>query len=102
MCYYFFQEVNISTVIAERLKVQTALASNPFNIEAIAKLRDCDDKIKKWSKSGLKPAQFTGEKTKNILTKEELEGGYSAWVRKVSSLPSMILGNLVCRSHLCR
>ena len=72
-------------MIAERLKVQTALASNPFNIEAIAKLRDCDDKIKKWSKSGLKPAQFTGEKTKNILTREELEGGYSAWVRKVSS-----------------
>ena len=57
----------------------------PFNVEAIAKLRQCDEMIKTWSKSGVKPEQFTGEKTKNILSREELEGGYNAWLRKVRS-----------------
>ena len=52
-------------------------------MEAIAKLRECDELIKRWSRSGLKPEQFTGEKTKNILSKEELEGGYNAWIKKV-------------------
>ena len=52
-------------------------------MEAIAKLRECDELIKRWSKSGIKPEQFTGERTKNILSKEELEGGYNAWVKKV-------------------
>ena len=81
--------MNISTVIAERLQIQKRLSVEPFNVEAIAKLRDCDNLIKRWSKSGVKPEQFTGEKTKNILTKEELEGGYNAWVRKVNVLNSI-------------
>jgi len=74
--------VNISAVIAERLQVQKKLSVEPFNVEAIAKLRQCDEMIKTWSKSGVKPEQFTGEKTKNILSREELEGGYNAWLRK--------------------
>ena len=59
----------------------------PFNVEAMAKLRQCDEMIKTWSKSGVKPEQFTGEKAKNILSREELEGGYNAWLRKVCSSP---------------
>ncbi|XP_065057824.1 protein SON-like isoform X2 [Rhopilema esculentum] len=74
--------VNISSVIANRLQAQNAINANPFDIEAIAKLKECDEMIKQWSTSNVQPEQFTGEKTKNILSKDELGGGYSAWVRK--------------------
>ncbi len=70
-------------MIAERLKAQQELRENPFSIQAKTKLKELDDEIKTWSKTGVKPEQFTGEKTKNILRKEGLEGGYMAWARKV-------------------
>eukprot|EP00794_Sanderia_malayensis_P000297 gene297-923_t len=76
------QKVNINELIAERLKIQQELKNNPFCFKSQLKLKQLDESIDLWSKSRLKPEQFTGEKTKNILRKEELQGGYSAWTKK--------------------
>ena len=77
--------MNISATILKRLNIQKALKENPFDIEAHKKLQECDENIKLWSKSGVKPEQFTGEKMNNILKREDLAGGYHAWVKKVSA-----------------
>ena len=52
--------------------------------------------IKTWSKAGVRPEKFTGEKTQNILTKEELGGGFIAWAKKVAiSYVLMYCNNII-------
>lgn len=62
---------------------QRRLQSNPNDIEALLTLQEIQMKMQNWCQSNVKPGQFTGELVKNLLPKENLQGGFQAWAKKV-------------------
>lgn len=64
---------------------QRRLQSDPNDIEALLTLQEIQMKMQNWCQSNVKPGQFTGELVKNLLPKENLQGGFQAWAKKVLS-----------------
>ena len=62
---------------------QRRLQSDPNDIEALLTLQEIQMKMQNWCQSNVKPGQFTGELVKNLLPKENLQGGFQAWAKKV-------------------
>ena len=62
---------------------QRRLQSDPNDLEALLTLQEIQMKMQNWCQSNVKPGQFTGELVKNLLPKENLQGGFQAWAKKV-------------------
>ena len=69
--------------MAKRMDSQRRLQSDPNDIEALLTLQEIQMKMQNWCQSNVKPGQFTGELVKNLLPKENLQGGFQAWAKKV-------------------
>ena len=79
----FFQKLDISDLVAKRMDAQRRLQTDPNDIEALLVLQEIQMKMQNWCQSNVKPGQFTGELVKNLLPKEDLQGGFQAWAKKV-------------------
>ena len=82
---YFVKKLDISELVAKRMDAQRRLQGNPNDIEALLTLQEIQMKMQNWCQSNVKPGQYTGELVKNLLPKENLQGGFQAWVKKVLS-----------------
>lgn len=80
---HFFQKLDISDLVAKRMDAQRRLQTDPNDIEALLVLQEIQMKMQNWCQSNVKPGQFTGELVKNLLPKEDLQGGFQAWAKKV-------------------
>lgn len=80
---YFVKKLDISELVAKRMDAQRWLQGNPNDIEALLTLQEIQMKMQNWCQSNVKPGQYTGELVKNLLPKENLQGGFQAWVKKV-------------------
>lgn len=80
---HFFQKLDISDLVAKRVDAQRRLQTDPNDIEALLVLQEIQMKMQNWCQSNVKPGQFTGELVKNLLPKEDLQGGFQAWAKKV-------------------
>lgn len=67
------------------MESQRRLQSDPNDVEALLTLQEIQMKMQNWCQSNVKPGQFTGELVKNLLPKENLQGGFQAWAKKVLS-----------------
>ncbi|KAL9968553.1 hypothetical protein ACROYT_G020661 [Oculina patagonica] len=76
------EKFDISELVAKRMESQRRLQSNPNDIEALLTLQEIQMKMQNWCQSNVKPGQFTGELVKNLLPKENLQGGFQAWAKK--------------------
>lgn len=72
---------------------QRRLQSDPNDIEALLTLQEIQMKMQNWCQSNVKPGQFTGELVKNLLPKENLQGGFQAWAKKVINFILKLKGN---------
>lgn len=81
--FLLFQKLDISDLVAKRMDAQRRLQTDPNDIEALLVLQEIQMKMQNWCQSNVKPGQFTGELVKNLLPKEDLQGGFQAWVKKV-------------------
>ena len=76
----------MSGLVAKRMEAQNRLQSNPHDYEARLVLEEVQMKIQNWASVNLKPGQYTGESLVSSFTpKENINSGYQAWARKVSS-----------------
>ena len=80
---FLFQKLDISELVGKRMEAQRRLQSDPNDIEALLTLQEIQMKMQNWCQSNVKPGQFTGELVKNLLPKEDLQGGFQAWAKKV-------------------
>lgn len=76
------EKFDISDLVAKRMDSQRRLQSDPNDIEALLTLQEIQMKMQNWCQSNVKPGQFTGELVKNLLPKENLQGGFQAWAKK--------------------
>lgn len=76
------EKLDISELVAKRMDAQRRLQGNPNDIEALLTLQEIQMKMQNWCQSNVKPGQYTGELVKNLLPKENLQGGFQAWVKK--------------------
>jgi len=77
------QKFDISELVAKRMDAQRRLQSDPNDVDALLTLQEIQMKMQNWCQSNVKPGQFTGELVKNLLPKEQLQGGFQAWAKKV-------------------
>lgn len=76
------EKLDISELVGKRMEAQRRLQSDPNDIEALLTLQEIQMKMQNWCQSNVKPGQFTGELVKNLLPKEDLQGGFQAWAKK--------------------
>lgn len=76
------EKFDISELVAKRMDSQRRLQGDPNDIEALLTLQEIQMKMQNWCQSNVKPGQFTGELVKNLLPKENLQGGFQAWAKK--------------------
>jgi len=76
------EKFDISELVTKRMNSQRRLESDPNDIEALLTLQEIQMKMQNWCQSNVKPGQFTGELVKNLLPKENLQGGFQAWAKK--------------------
>ncbi|XP_022783520.1 protein SON-like isoform X3 [Stylophora pistillata] len=76
------EKLDISYLVAKRMDAQRRLQTDPNDIEALLVLQEIQMKMQNWCQSNVKPGQFTGELVKNLLPKEDLQGGFQAWAKK--------------------
>lgn len=81
------------------MEAQRRLQSDPNDIEALLTLQEIQMKMQNWCQSNVKPGQFTGELVKNLLPKEDLQGGFQAWAKKVIFVPLALSDTPVYRIY---
>uniref|UniRef100_A0A8D8TVC6 Protein SON n=1 Tax=Cacopsylla melanoneura TaxID=428564 RepID=A0A8D8TVC6_9HEMI len=76
------QNMDIGSVVSQRLKAMRRLAENPNDSEAQMQMYHAQKKMQAWAESKQMPGQFTGSTEVRILTPQELASGNQAWARK--------------------
>lgn len=74
--------IDVSTIISQRLSAMRRLQENPMDCEAIKMLHSAQKEMASWASSKYLPGQFTGSTGANILSARELTKGCQAWARK--------------------
>ncbi|XP_055905382.1 protein Son [Eupeodes corollae] len=74
--------MDVSTIISQRLSAMRRLQENPMDCEAIKMMYTSQKEMTSWASSKNMPGQFTGSTGANILSARELTKGTQAWARK--------------------
>ncbi|XP_055852720.1 protein Son [Episyrphus balteatus] len=74
--------IDVSTIISQRLSAMRRLQENPMDCEAIKMMYTSQKEMTSWASSKHMPGQFTGSTGANILSARELTKGSQAWARK--------------------
>ncbi|XP_058790256.1 protein Son isoform X2 [Phymastichus coffea] len=76
------EQVDISSIVSQRLAAMRKLSENPNDIQALNQMYKAQTEMKTWIESKQVPGQFTGSTGARVLTPAELNSGHQAWARK--------------------
>ncbi|XP_015109040.1 protein SON isoform X2 [Diachasma alloeum] len=76
------ENVDIGTIVSQRLAAMRKLRENPNDVEALSEMYHAQSEMRNWAESKQMPGQFTGSTGARVLTPAELTSGYQAWARK--------------------
>ncbi|RUS81116.1 hypothetical protein EGW08_011102, partial [Elysia chlorotica] len=78
------QNIDIGTIISERLQAVRKLQQNPYDVQALSTMHKAQEQASKWATSKHLPGQFTGSTGAKVLSQAELIGDkkHQAWVKK--------------------
>ncbi|CAH1799722.1 unnamed protein product [Owenia fusiformis] len=77
--------VDIGSVVSERLKAVRKLQDNPNDVQAINEMYKVNKKMSQWAESKNQPGAFTGSTGAKVLSQSELMGPdkkRQAWIKK--------------------
>lgn len=76
--------LDVSTIISNRLNAMRKLQDNPADAEAIKLLYNTQKDMSAWASSKFTPGQFFGSTGVQCLTPRELAEGYQPWAKRDS------------------
>uniref|UniRef100_A0ABM0MLJ5 Protein SON-like n=1 Tax=Saccoglossus kowalevskii TaxID=10224 RepID=A0ABM0MLJ5_SACKO len=77
--------VDITTMVTERLQAMRKLQENPHDVEAMGVMYKANQQIQSWAQASHKPGQYTGSTDAQILKPTELANSNpkgQAWAKK--------------------
>lgn len=74
--------LDVNNIVAQRLEALKRVASDPNDLQAYEDIRRADDSMQKWISAKQVPGLFVGSTDVKLLSAQELQGCYQAWVRK--------------------
>ncbi|CAH2011065.1 unnamed protein product [Acanthoscelides obtectus] len=77
------QQVDISSIVSQRLTAMRKLQENPHDVQALTQMHKINREMQSWASSKQQFGQFTGTTGANILSQAELSSGFQAWAKKV-------------------
>lgn len=78
------KNIDLSAVVADRLKAVRKLQENPNDPEGLSILQQSQQKLQAWVQSQQVPGRFTGSTDAKLLSARELSGPNPMWARKDS------------------
>lgn len=76
------QNIDIGTLVAQRLAAMRKLQENPNDVEALNEMYRAQREMQAWAESKQQPGQFTGSTGAKVLSQAELSSGVQAWARR--------------------
>uniref|UniRef100_A0A0C9QYF4 Son protein n=1 Tax=Fopius arisanus TaxID=64838 RepID=A0A0C9QYF4_9HYME len=92
------QNVDIGTIVSQRLAAMRKLRENPNDVEALSEMYHAQNEMRNWAESKQMPGQFTGSTGVRVLTPAELTAGYQAWARKENIMPMIMEAGILSSS----
>ncbi|GFS17553.1 protein SON [Elysia marginata] len=82
------QNIDIGTIISERLQAVRKLQQNPYDVQALSTMHKAQEQASMWATSKHLPGQFTGSTGARVLSQAELIGDkrHQAWAKKTQLL----------------
>lgn len=117
--HHIFQNLDVTSIISQRLNAMRKLQDNPHDVEAIKLMHTAQKDVSaafvckclfrnqfhvymtcmlcrfflqmsSWANSKFVPGQFTGSTGANILSSRELTSGLQAWAKRVSFIRTAV------------
>lgn len=78
------KKIDIGSIISERLQAVRKLQENPYDVQALFKMHNVQEKAKKWASSKQLPGHFSGSTGANVMSQQEIIGDkrHQAWAKK--------------------